>query len=195
MMRLVDTAGRRLYLSEAERQAFLRATRAYPPDVRAFCLTLLYTGCRISEALALTADRVDRQAGTLIFRSLKKRQPGVYRSVPVPAELLDAISGLPRPVDSPGETPGEDPDGDKVWPWCRKTGYRHIKRVMRDAGITGPQATSKGLRHGFGVACVGRRIALNMVQKWLGHASLATTAIYADAVGEEERNLAAWLWS
>lgn len=67
MMRLVDTAGRRLYLSEAERQAFLRATRAYPPDVRAFCLTLLYTGCRISEALALTADRVDRQAGTLIF--------------------------------------------------------------------------------------------------------------------------------
>jgi hypothetical protein len=27
---------------------------------------------------------------------------------------------------------------------------------------------------------------LNMVQKWLGHAPLTTTAIYANAVGEEE---------
>ncbi|MDT8873452.1 hypothetical protein RAA17_25850 [Komagataeibacter rhaeticus] len=27
---------------------------------------------------------------------------------------------------------------------------------------------------------------LNMVQKWLGHAQLSTTAIYADAVGAEE---------
>jgi integrase/recombinase XerD len=30
-----------------------------------------------------------------------------------------------------------------------------------------------------------------MVQKWLGHARLATTAIYANAVGEEEQNIAA----
>lgn len=29
-------------------------------------------------------------------------------------------------------------------------------------------------------------IALNMVQEWLGHAQLTTTAIYANAVGEEE---------
>ena len=29
-------------------------------------------------------------------------------------------------------------------------------------------------------------IAPNMVQKWLGHTQLTTTAIYANAVGEEE---------
>jgi site-specific recombinase XerD len=28
-----------------------------------------------------------------------------------------------------------------------------------------------------------------MVQKWLGHAQLTTTAIYADAVGAEEQNI------
>jgi site-specific recombinase XerD len=37
-------------------------------------------------------------------------------------------------------------------------------------------------------------IALNMVQKWLGHAQLTTTAVYADAVGEEEQSIAARMW-
>ena len=51
------------------------------------------------------------------------------------------------------------------------------------------------LRHGFGVACIEKGIPLNLVQRWLGHAQLSTTAIYADAVGEEERQSAARLWS
>jgi integrase len=45
------------------------------------------------------------------------------------------------------------------------------------------------LRHGFGVAAVQAD-----VQRWLGHANLATTAIYVDAVGIEERALAARMW-
>jgi site-specific recombinase XerD len=51
------------------------------------------------------------------------------------------------------------------------------------------------LRHGFGVAAVSKGIALNMVQKWLGHSQLTTTAIYANAVGEEEQSIAARLWT
>jgi site-specific recombinase XerD len=51
------------------------------------------------------------------------------------------------------------------------------------------------LRHGFGVAAVSKGIALNMVQKWLGHSQLTTTAIYANAVGEEEQNIAARMWN
>ena len=41
-----------------------------------------------------------------------------------------------------------------------------------------------------GVACIEKGIPLNLVQRWLGHARLTTTAIYADAVGEEERHIA-----
>jgi site-specific recombinase XerD len=37
-------------------------------------------------------------------------------------------------------------------------------------------------------------IALNMVQEWLGHAQLTTTAIYVNAVGEEERLIAMRMW-
>jgi site-specific recombinase XerD len=65
---------------------------------------------------------------------------------------------------------------------------------MVDADITGPQASPKGLRQGFGVTAVQAGIPLNLVQKWLGHAQLSTTAIYADAVGAEEQEIAERMW-
>jgi integrase/recombinase XerD len=74
------------------------------------------------------------------------------------------------------------------------TGWRRVCEVMARAGVRGPQASPKGLRHGFGVAVVTAGVPLNLVQKWLGHAQLSTTAIYADAVGEEEHAMAARMW-
>jgi site-specific recombinase XerD len=66
---------------------------------------------------------------------------------------------------------------------------------LERAGIEGSQASPQGLWHGFGVVCIEKGIPLNLVQRWLGHAQLSTTAIYADAVGEEERGIAAKLWA
>lgn len=40
--------------------------------------------CRLSEALALTAGRVDLKAGVLVIESLKKRRTGFYHNLPVP---------------------------------------------------------------------------------------------------------------
>jgi integrase/recombinase XerD len=74
------------------------------------------------------------------------------------------------------------------------TGWRAVRAVMETARIGGPQASPKGLRHGFGVAAVSAGIPLNLVQKWLGHAQLTTTAIYADAGGAEEKDIARKMW-
>ncbi len=64
--------------------------------------------------------------------------------------------------------------------------------MIAAAGIpNGPHACPKGLRHSFGVQAVRRDIVLNMMQKWLGHAQLTRTAIYANAVGEEVQSIAA----
>ena len=57
---------------------------------------LAYTGCPISEALALTADRIDLKDGAIVIESAKKRQRGVYRPVPVPPAFLDMVH-TPRP--------------------------------------------------------------------------------------------------
>jgi integrase/recombinase XerD len=74
------------------------------------------------------------------------------------------------------------------------TGWRAVHTVMAAAGLDGPQASPKGLRHGFGVAAVSAGIPLNLVQKWLGHAQLTTTAIYADATGAEEKDIPRRMW-
>jgi integrase len=90
-MQLHTAGGIRKYLTAGERDAFLREAELADRPVRTLCMTLAYAGCRLSEALALTADRVDLAAGVLVFKSLKKRRTGVFRSVPVPAGLLDTL--------------------------------------------------------------------------------------------------------
>jgi integrase len=70
--------------------------------------------------------------------------------------------------------------------------WRQVTAVMAAADIpAGPHRTSKGLRHGFGVHAIASGVPLNMLSKWMGHASLEVTAIYANALGSEEQGLAA----
>lgn len=178
---LFDACGNRKYLTSDERQAFLAACELAPPDVKGLGMTLTYTGCRLSEALALTAGRLDTDAGFIVFETLKQRRKSVFRAVPVPPELLATLAAVAG-------------SRDQLWPYSRTTAWRCIKSIMAEAGIAGPHATPKGLRHGFAVAAIQRQIPLNLVSKWLGHARLETTAIYADAIGEEERRIAERLW-
>jgi integrase len=191
-MRLHTVDGARKYLTAGERDAFLRAAEQTDRQVRTLCMTLAYAGCRLSEALALTADRVDLAAGVLVIESLKKRRLRIYRAVPVPPALLDALD-LVHGIRELQSRHGKG-RGMKLWPWSRMTGWRAVHVVMETAGLSGPHASPKGLRHGFGVTAVSAGIPLNLVQKWLGHAQLTTTAIYADAVGVEEKNIARRMW-
>jgi uncharacterized protein (DUF736 family) len=58
----------------------------------------------------------------------------------------------------------------------------------------GPHMTPKGLRHSFGIHAIRSGVPLNLVKRWLGHASMTTTEIYLDAMGDEEREIAARMW-
>jgi integrase/recombinase XerD len=191
-MQLHTGDGLRKYLTAGERDAFLRAAERADQPVRTLCMTLAYAGCRLSEALALTADRVDLAAGVLVFESLKKHRTGLFRNVPVPPALLDALDMVHGVRELHGRR-GKG-RGVRLWPWSRMTGWRAVHAVMLAAGLEGVHASPKGLRHGFGVAAVTAGIPLNLVQKWLGHAQLSTTAIYANAVGAEEKDIAQRMW-
>ena len=191
-MALHTADGARKYLTAGERDAFLRAAEEADRQVRTLCMTLAHAGCRLSEALALTADRVDLAAGVLVIESLKKRRAGIYRAVPVPPSLLDALD-LAHGIRERRSRRGRGRD-ERLWPWSRMTGWRAVHAVMAAARLDGPHASPKGLRHAFGVAAVSAGIPLNLVQKWLGHAQLTTTAIYADAVGAEEKDIARRMW-
>lgn len=187
-MRLYGQDGARLYVNEDERQRFLVAANAAPPRQRSLCLILALTGCRLSEALELSAKSFQQRPATIAIRSLKKRRRDHMREVPVPDWLPTQVAS-----DHPRRFAGQ-PDSTRLFPMCRSTAWRHVKQVMDRSNIRGAQATAKGLRHGFGVHALQAGVPLNLLQKWLGHADIAITAIYGNAVGPEERTIAERMW-
>ena len=183
---LYDPHGNRKYLTVTERRKFIAAASHQPKQIESFCLALVHTGARISEVLALRPQNIDAAAGTIIIECLKKRRRGIFRQVPVPRELLRSLEGAHN-LQADREV--------RLWPWGRTTAWKYVKKVMIDAGVPSNCATPKALRHAFGVVGVAETgIPLNMMQKWLGHARIETTAIYANAVGAEERAIARRMW-
>jgi len=198
MRQLADTitslygpSSERKYLNAAERRRFIKAAQRAPPDVRTFCLLLNWSGGRISEVLALTPAAIDIDSGVANLETLKRRKRGIVRQVPLPSELLCALD---RTFKLRRRQPDPHFACQRIWPWSRTTAWRRVKEVMAAAGITGMPAMPKGLRHGFGVNAFQSSVPPHLVQRWLGHASLETTAIYGDVIGAEERAFAARMW-
>ncbi len=188
---LYDRMGRRKYLSLEEGARFVRVAPSLEPSAFALCIVLYWTGCRISEALELTPERIDRDGGRLVFRTLKRfhRRAGdertrreVYRAVPVPIDVIAILDALERQRD------------ERFLPWGRQAAWRRVKLAMRCAAIDGSAASPKGLRHHFGLMAATARVPPSLIQRWMGHAKLETTMIYLDAVGGEERGFAERMW-
>ena len=192
---LYDAECRRLYLSSAEWDAFLETVTKADRPTWTLCGMLYCTGCRISEALALTPRRVDLNDQTLIFETLKKRRKKVYRAVPVPEALLDDLA-LVHGIREAIKRQKTDMLDAPLWPMSRVTAWWQVSAVMIAAGIEdGPHRCPKGLRHAYAIHALSKKVPLNMVSKWMGHAQMETTAIYANAVGEEQQSIAARMWT
>lgn len=189
---LFDIHGQRKYLVPEEREKFAAAARTAEREIMTFSLTLLNTGCRISEALELTPLRFDYPAKCVIIRSLKKRsEKPIYRTVPLSDNFLEDLRLV---HDMKKLQKNKELKNERIWSFVRMTGYRKVMEVMKKAEIEGVHACPKGLRHSFGIYCALKGIPESRIQKWLGHSSRESTIIYTDAVGEEERQLASRLW-
>ncbi|MGK0190719.1 MAG: integrase/recombinase XerD, partial [Verrucomicrobiales bacterium] len=181
VIRVFHTVGR---LNKAENRKFLAAVGSLAKSEASFCLIIYYTGCRISEALSLTPGDIDWSTHIVRIRCLKRHGKTVFRRVPIPASLTADLRSLhQRELES------------RLWRFSRSTGWRIIKGVMKQADITGLQATTKGLRHGFGVRGALEKIPINVLRDWMGHSDISTTAIYLDVRDEEERKLIKRTWN
>ena len=198
-MSLFDENGKRLYLTDTERQLFLDASKVETRENRVFCSVLHYTGCRLSEALELTPRQISIPDQAIIIRTLKKRKHDKqgrekkpqFRSVPVPSSVVaffDLVFDLRRQQQRNNAQP--------FWKMSRTSAWRMIKQVMARAGISGPQATPKGLRHGFGVAMVTSEnpLPLHILADLMGHSSTATTEIYTRVLAGEKQKMVLQAW-
>ena len=188
---LYDARGGRKYLNLAERRRVLGTMATLDPEKALFALMLAWTGARVSEVLALTPASFQIERGLVAFITLKRRRLSV-REVPVPDSLIEALDqefGLCAAQRDPMAS------DKRLWTWRRETAWRLVKDVMRESGIVGRSACPRGLRHSFGVGTLQAGVPINLVQRWLGHARISTTAIYADASGPEERAFASRFWA
>ena len=183
-MRLYSRQSNRLYLNSRERKQFAGCAHKQNDRTKLLCLTLLYTGCRVSEALNLRFCDLQTETGLIAVTSLKKRHKHHVREIPVPKEFIDELF----------KTFEGQSSQFKLWSLHRSNAWRQVRKVMTQAGITGSHATPKGLRHSFGVHCAFSNVAMPLCQKWMGHSDIKTTAIYYQIVGKEELEMASRLW-
>jgi len=191
---LFTHTGERKYLNGTERVRFLDALPVLSnPKDRTFCEMLYWTGCRPSEALALTATHIDLDEKLVILRSLKKRgdQKGRhFRPVPLPDAFIQRLERVHniRAVQNGSRR------GKALWSISRTTAWHRVRTVMRAAKITGIKACGRGLRHAYGVHAATHDVPETRIKKWLGHESLETTEVYLDMAGPEDRKIAARMW-
>jgi integrase/recombinase XerD len=178
---IFDAQGRRKYLNKAEREAVLAEADRCQPVTRALCYVLAYTGCRVSESLELRQSWLDAELLSVTLRTLKRRRL-MFRRIPIPEHVMSMLLALPC-----------TPDG-RLFPMHRSTAWRQVNAIMERMGVIGPMATSRGFRHGFGIHAISSGVPATLLQRLLGHADIATTLIYVDAVGADERRLVARMW-
>lgn len=141
-------------------------------------LELLYaSGCRISEALELSRDRLylDQAVVRLIGKGDKPRLVPIGKPA---VDALDAWLRIGRPLLAKGK---------KVTPWVflnhrggrlsRQGMFQKLRDYALIAGITRPISPHK-LRHSFATHLIEGGADLRAVQTLLGHADIATTQVY-----------------
>lgn len=204
-MMLFDAAGRRR--SPATLPGYLcgRAPRnkgmSYPPDpprpeeivmvmrqagnqhglwIRALIAVLWRGGLRISEALALAETDVDERRRSLLVRhgkGDKRREAGMDEwGFEQLAAWVEHRVGLPVGplfcvIDGP--TSGRT--------WSATAARRELRELAEDAGVR-RRFVPHQLRHAHAVELAREGVAVNIIQRQLGHTDLGTTATYLQGI-------------
>ncbi len=139
--------------------------RHFYPQVGQLVILLADSGLRLGEALSLKYECVDFTTGLISIWINKGDRP---RSIPMTSRVREVLearrTGNPVMVFSVAEY-----QVSNAWGFVRRT-----MKLEKDKEFV-PHA----LRHTCASRLINKGIDLYVVQKWLGHASISTTQIYA----------------
>jgi len=152
--------------------------------VRALIAVLWRGGLRISEALALNETDIDDRRGSLLIRhgkGDKRREAGMdeFGFEQLAAWLAHRVSLPPGPlfcvIDGP--TRGRR--------WSATAARRELRKLAVDAGVRRRFAPHQ-LRHAHAVELAREGVAINIIQRQLGHTDLGTTSTYLQGIDPSE---------
>ena len=151
------------------RSVLANATGVAAARDRAMVALMLGSGLRIGSTVDLDAGDVDLANGVLTARCVKRdRVQRVYFGAEARAELQRLIAGLPGPGPL-----FRAPNGERL---TVRQACRRITAWLDRAGIH--DASPHSLRHTFATRLLARTGDLFLVQRALGHRSIASTVVY-----------------
>lgn len=155
-------------LTLQEQRKFISAVSHNKPLSRFYTFILL-TGCRRSEALSVRWSDIDLDAQTLVIRGTKTA--GSFRTIPLFPQVAELLKTVPRDSDHPLMVFTYYP--------------RYVTRAFHKYC---PEHTLHDLRHTFATRCLELGISLRVVQQWLGHTRIDTTAsIYSHVLDDFQK--------
>jgi len=160
-------------LLEAVKKAWSDVGRGrYSPRDLALVATLVFTGCRIGEAVQLRRQDVDSKRRVVVIKQLKKREE-FQRVVPVPSSLYWEIMNyyLERTVEVKIFNISIRQARNIVYSFTE----RYLKKKVRPHAI----------RHSYAVAVLKATKNLEAVRRLLGHRDYMTIKVYLDLTQED----------
>lgn len=156
---------------------------------RALIVVLWRTGLRCSEALALRGSDIDPAAGTVRVLHGKGRKARTVGCDPQALAVVQAWADAKAAAGITGgplfctirSLPGR-PAGKRLQPRYARA---LLERLAADAGID-HRVHPHGLRHTMAVELSREGWPVSLIQRQLGHASVATTSIYLDHLNPQE---------
>lgn len=161
---LKERAGRIRFLTSAEESAIFSSLT---PIHKQFATFLLYTGCRVGEAIKLQWRDIEHNRGVVTFWDTKN---GSSRSLVLPYR---ATQSLPSLVATGNRQ-------THVWK-VRYDDFHDDWQSAKDlAGLGGdPQVVPHVLRHTCASRLVQAGVDLRRIKEWMGHKNINTTLKYA----------------
>jgi len=168
------------YLDRQQRARLLEVAEGAGRDAHLLVACGVYLGLRKAELLALKWEHVDLAKRLVVVQNTDDftTKSAKTRVVPIGDAMLAIFQRYQRRrsrsyVIAPHKRPG------RRYRWdFRKT----LARLARAAGV--PWLTVHGLRHTYATLLAQGGVSLFKVRCWLGHASVATTEVYAHASAE-----------
>jgi integrase len=154
-----------IWSRDDERKALLFFDHLGLPHVSALLTFLLYTGCRVGEALTL--HRKDVHEGHIVFRDTKNGDTRVIPIVPAAAEAWKVICK---------HSDGPIPFGVLPY-WTFRDYWARLRKHMGQTD--NPDWVPHMLRHTCCTRMVVSGVPLPAVMKWMGHKSIQVTMRYA----------------
>jgi len=172
-------------LLEAVKRAYEDVNRAkYKLKDLALVSILVFTGCRLGEALRLRREDFDLKRRTVRIRQLKKRGE-FYRIVPVPSRLFwEIIERYLRREFTDYLFPPGELSKDKTREYmtdrqARNVVYKWSKRYLRR------KIRPHAIRHSYAIAVLKATKNLEAVRRLLGHEDYKTLKSYLDFTQED----------